>query len=50
MAAHQHERANGRPGFVDGDGRPAVGFPDSESRIRWFRELGANLILNAEAQ
>ncbi len=50
VAAHQHERANGRPGFVDGDGRPAAGFPDTESRIRWFRELGSNLITTGEAQ
>ena len=50
VAAHQHERANGRPGFVDRDGRPAAGFPDTESRIRWFRELGASLITNGEAQ
>jgi len=50
VAAHQHERANGRPGFVDRDGTPAAGFPDTESRIRWFRELGANLITNGEAQ
>jgi hypothetical protein len=50
VAAHQHERANGRPGFVDADGRPAAGFPDTESRIRWFWELGANLITNGEAQ
>jgi hypothetical protein len=49
VAAHQHERANGRPGYVDADGNPAGGFPDTESRIRWFRELGASVIAAAGA-
>jgi hypothetical protein len=43
-AAHQHLRATGRPGFVDGEGRANPGFPDAEARIRWFRELGADVI------
>jgi hypothetical protein len=47
VAAHQHERAAGRPGFVDGDGRPASSFADGEARIRWFRDLGADLIAAA---
>jgi hypothetical protein len=50
VAAHQHERAHGRPGFVDGEGRPAAGYPDTESRIRRFRELGATLIGATEAR
>lgn len=49
VAAHQHERANGRNGYVDADGNPAGGFPDTESRIRWFRELGASVIAAAGA-
>ena len=44
VAAHQHLRASGRPGYVDAEGRPAAGFPDDEARIRWFAELGAELI------
>jgi hypothetical protein len=44
VAAHQHLRATGRPGYVDGEGRLNPGFPDGESRIRWFAELGAELI------
>jgi hypothetical protein len=44
VAAHQHLRAAGRPGYVDGKGRLNPGFPDGESRIRWFAELGAELI------
>jgi len=44
VAAHQHLRASGRPGYVDGRGRLNPGFPDGETRIRWFAELGAELI------
>ncbi len=44
VAAHQHLRASGRPGYVDDDGRPIAGFADGEARIRWFREAGADLI------
>lgn len=44
IAAHQHLRFGGRPGFVDRDGRPNAGFPDAESRIGWFRDLGAELV------
>jgi hypothetical protein len=44
VVAHQHLRAEGRPGFVDRTGAPAPGFPDGEARIRWFRDLGADLI------
>jgi len=43
-AAHQHLRASGRPGFVDGEGRVNPGFPDGETRVRWFSELGADVI------
>jgi hypothetical protein len=44
IAAHQHLRSEGRPGFVDRDGVPNAGFPDAEARIRWFAELGAGII------
>ena len=44
ITAHQHLRASGRPGYVDRDGRLNPAFPDAESRIRSFAELGAELI------
>jgi hypothetical protein len=44
VVAHQHLRASGRPGYVDGGGQLNPGFPDGETRIRWFAELGAELI------
>ena len=44
VAAHQHLSTSGQPGYVGGDGRPAAGFADSEARIRWFRDVGADLI------
>jgi hypothetical protein len=44
VAAHQHLRASRRPGYVDGAGQLAAGFPDDEARIRWFAEVGAELI------
>jgi len=47
VAAHQHLRASGRPGYVDGEGRLNPSFPDGETRIRWFAELGAELIAAA---
>jgi hypothetical protein len=49
VAAHQHLRASGQPGFVDGRGELNPGFPDGPSRVRWFSELGADLI-DAAAQ
>ena len=44
IAAHQHLRQQGQPGFVDRDGRPNPDFPDAHARIRWFAELGAERI------
>jgi hypothetical protein len=44
VAAHQHLRATGKPGYVDGEGRLNPGFPDGASRVRWFAEMGAELI------
>jgi hypothetical protein len=47
IAAHQHLRTTGNPGYVDAGGRLASGFPDGEARIRWFRELGEVVIAAA---
>jgi hypothetical protein len=44
VTAHQHLSRSGQPGYVGGDGRPAAGFADGEARIRWFRDVGADLI------
>ena len=44
VAAHQHERAMGRPGYIDSDGRLNPGFADAPSRRRWFLDRGAALI------
>jgi hypothetical protein len=44
VVAHQALVASGKPGYVDGDGRPQQGFADVEARIRSFREIGADLI------
>ena len=44
VVAHQHLRASGQPGFVDGRGNMNQGFPDGSSRTRWFSQLGADLI------
>ncbi|MCJ7710341.1 MAG: hypothetical protein MUQ32_05860, partial [Chloroflexi bacterium] len=47
IAAHQHLRAEGKPGFVDAEGRPNPAFPDAEARIRRFADIGAELISTA---
>lgn len=44
IAAHQHRRGLGLPGFVDRTGSPAAGFDTADARIRWFADLGARLI------
>ncbi len=49
VAAHQHLRAQGRPGYVDADGRLNPDFPDASARRRWFRDHGAALIGAGEA-
>jgi hypothetical protein len=49
VAAHQDLRASGRPGYIDGDGRPTAGFVDGEARIRSFRQVGADLITTRAA-
>jgi hypothetical protein len=50
VAAHQHLRATGEAGFVDGEGRLNPGFPDGEARLRWFAELGEQVIVDAIAE
>jgi hypothetical protein len=50
VAAHQHLRAGGEPGYVDDDGRLAPGFPDAGSRIRHFAEVGEHLIAEASPE
>lgn len=47
VAAHQHLVSSGHRGYVDREGRLEPGFADGEARIRWFRELGAELIAGA---
>jgi hypothetical protein len=47
VAAHQHLRQQGQPGYVDDEGRLNPTFPDGESRLRWFAELGEQVILDA---
>lgn len=44
VAGHQAERAAGRAGFVDADGRPGDGDGDAEARIRRFAEIGQQII------
>lgn len=46
-AAHQHLVTSGGAGYVDGEGRLNPGFPDGASRVRWFAELGAELVAAA---
>ena len=47
VAAHQHLRRRGEAGYVDGEGRLNPTFPDGEARIRWFAQLGEELLLEA---
>jgi hypothetical protein len=47
VAAHQHLKQQGQPGYVDGSGALNPGFPDAETRLRYFAEMGAELIYEA---
>lgn len=47
VAAHQHLRREGKAGYVDGEGRLNPTFPDGETRIRYFAELGEELLIEA---
>jgi hypothetical protein len=40
VVAHQWQRLHGRPGFVDGVGRPNPDYPDAEARIAAFARIG----------
>ena len=44
VAAHQWRVASGQPGYVDAAGRLNSAYEDDATRIRAFRELGAELI------
>jgi hypothetical protein len=47
VAAHQHLRQQGEPGYVDRSGALHPTFPDAETRMRYFAEMGAELIHEA---
>lgn len=47
VAAHQHLKQQGQAGYVDASGALNPGFPDAENRIRYFAEMGAELIYAA---
>jgi len=47
VAAHQQRVQDGETGYVDSAGTLNPGFPDAESRISYFAELGAHLIHEA---
>ncbi len=47
VAAHQHLKQQGEAGYVDEAGALNPGFPDAETRIRYFAEMGAELIYEA---
>jgi len=47
VAAHQHQKQQGEAGYVDETGALNPGFPDAETRIRYFAEMGAELIYEA---
>lgn len=47
VAAHQHRVQQGDTGYVDAVGTLATGFPDAATRMRYFAELGAELIYEA---
>ncbi len=44
VAAHQHERAQNRPGFVDANGNPNPAYATADSRIRAFAQIGESVI------
>ena len=47
VAAHQHLKQQGQAGYVDATGTLNPSFPDAETRIRYFAEMGAELIYEA---
>jgi hypothetical protein len=47
VAAHQHLRQQGQPGYVDGEGRLNPTFPDGETRMAYFARLGEHVLVEA---
>jgi hypothetical protein len=47
VAAHQYLKQRGEAGYVDPAGALNPGFPDAETRMRYFAEMGAELIYEA---
>lgn len=47
VAAHQHLMQQGKAGFADSTGALNPTFPDAETRIRYFAELGEELLFTA---
>lgn len=44
VAAHQYLTANGKPGFVDAQGRPNPDFATDDARIAHFQRLGQDVL------
>jgi hypothetical protein len=44
VLAHQHLRQKGEMGFIDENGEPNPNYPDADSRIAAFAEMGAALL------
>ena len=47
VAAHQHLRQQDQPGYVDGEGRLNPTFPDGETRMAYFAQLGEHVLVEA---
>ncbi len=47
VAAHQHRKQQGQAGYVDETGALNPTFPDAESRIRYFAQMGEELLFEA---
>ena len=47
VAAHQHLMQQGKAGYVDGNGKLNPTFPDAETRMRYFAEMGEELLFEA---
>ncbi len=47
VAAHQHLMQEGKAGYVDAAGKLNPTFPDAETRMRYFAEMGEDLLFEA---
>ncbi len=47
VAAHQHLMQEGKTGYVDAAGKLNPTFPDAETRMRYFAEMGEELLFEA---